>query len=324
MPLQGYGVLKSQPISTMVARDSAHLEIHTVEEDKHYRIAVNVRSQTTPKELRYIIFDNYKHPITNKLKGMENGFTPLPNTPQGGGLDYIRENLFDYHDMKLASHISGPDNELLYTIQRYVDNAVSTKDTAIYAFGQSWGPENKSDQYFGFKPGGGIHDIHMNQGNSGKWMNDNGVWQDGGMFIYFTSEDRWVAVFLAFQSQSFHTDNKTGNPIQGVRMLEENSVIIVAALLNPISGSQTISILNTTKDAIDLSGWVLSDSSKNNIKLDGTIGAGSFMTIPVSNTNFALSSFGGIISVLDSSGMKINGVKYTADEYSDRGRTLKF
>ena len=26
------------------------------------------------------------------------------------------------------------------------------------------------------------------------------------MFIYFSSEDRWVAVFLAFQSQSFHTD----------------------------------------------------------------------------------------------------------------------
>ncbi|WP_010680981.1 DUF2278 family protein [Acetivibrio cellulolyticus] len=324
MPLKGYGVLKSQPISTMVARDSAHLEIHTVDEEKHYRIAVNARSQTVPPELRYIIFDSFKHPITNKLPGLDNGFTLLQNTPQGGGLDYIRGNLFDYHDMKIAHHIAGSDNELLYTIQKYVDNAVGTKDAAIYAFGQSWGPESKRDQYFGFKPGGGIHDIHMNQGNAGRWMNDNGVWQDGGMFIHFPAEDRWVAIFLAFQSQSFHTDDKTGHPIEDVRCPEENTVIIVAALLNPIAGTQSISILNTTPDEIDLSGWALADINKNRLSLSGTIGTGNFMTIPVSNTNFDLPDSGGIISILDSSGIKINGVKYTAAEYSGNGRTFKF
>ena len=35
----------------------------------------------------------------------------------------------------------------------------------MYAFGERWGPEShKADQYFGFVPGNGVHDIHMNQG----------------------------------------------------------------------------------------------------------------------------------------------------------------
>jgi uncharacterized protein YukJ len=40
--------------------------------------------------------------------------------------------------------------------------------SVIYAFGAKWGPEKgKPDKYFKFVPGNGIHDIHMNQGNSG-------------------------------------------------------------------------------------------------------------------------------------------------------------
>ena len=39
-----------------------------------------------------------------------------------------------------------------------------------YAFGERWGPETPSkDKVFGFKPGNGVHDIHMNQGNSARF-----------------------------------------------------------------------------------------------------------------------------------------------------------
>jgi uncharacterized protein YukJ len=56
----------------------------------------------------------------------------------------------------------------------------------VYAFGERWGPEpDNRDQYFGFKPGNGIHDIHMNQGNSEEFMKNDGVWQDGGMLLHF-------------------------------------------------------------------------------------------------------------------------------------------
>jgi uncharacterized protein YukJ len=50
----------------------------------------------------------------------------------------------------------------------------------------------------------------MNQGNSGKWKRDNGVYQDGAIFIEYP-RDKWRAFFFAFQSQTFDTDNN-GNP----------------------------------------------------------------------------------------------------------------
>ena len=62
--------------------------------------------------------------------------------------------------------------------------------------------------YFHFKPGNGIHDIHMNQGNVEKWKADNGIWQDGGILIHFEKEEEWIGIFLAFQSQSWCTDEE--------------------------------------------------------------------------------------------------------------------
>ena len=59
----------------------------------------------------------------------------------------------------------------------------------IYAFGERWGSEpNTRDKYFGFKPGNGIHDIHMNQGSAEEFKKYNGVWQDGGIITLLNSE----------------------------------------------------------------------------------------------------------------------------------------
>ena len=92
--------------------------------------------------------------------------------------------------------------------------AIAEEEALVYAFGQRWGPEDGlRDKIFGFLPGNGIHDIHMNQGNSGQFVNDDGVWQDGGLLFYFPSVDRWTAVFLKFQSQSWHTDDVSGHTI---------------------------------------------------------------------------------------------------------------
>jgi uncharacterized protein YukJ len=64
------------------------------------------------------------------------------------------------------------------------------------------------DEVFGFEPGRGVHDIHMNQGNPrhDHHASDNGVWQDGAVLLHLKRDQRWVAVFLAFQSQQWQTD----------------------------------------------------------------------------------------------------------------------
>jgi len=62
----------------------------------------------------------------------------------------------------------------------------------------------------------GIHDIHMNQGNRGKFRKDNGVGTDGAMFVHVPAgegrEEQWWAFYTAFQSQDWNTDPNTGQP----------------------------------------------------------------------------------------------------------------
>src|SRR4029079_13410355 len=107
-------------------------------------------------------------------------------------------------------------------------------------------------------------------------VNDDGVWQDGGLFLYFPSVDRWTAIFLKFQSQSWHTDDTTGHtiatpapaPVPDVPPGPEPSPIppgepdlrirIVAALVNPHGGdqgSETVTLLNVTDADQSLAGW---------------------------------------------------------------------
>jgi len=81
---------------------------------------------------------------------------------------------------------------------------IADKDGVIYAFGSAYADSGKVD---------GIHDIHMNQGNPGNnHGGDNGIWQDGALFISLPSKGTWTAVFIAFQTESWSTDS-AGNPV---------------------------------------------------------------------------------------------------------------
>ncbi|HEX9060253.1 MAG TPA: DUF2278 family protein [Clostridia bacterium] len=328
MPVKPYGVLKCQPIGGLKASDTTHYEIHVVDDEGDLRIAVNVQSQTSPPELRFYIDDNFSHHILQELDKLPSGFTELDSSPGGIALDYIRGNLFDTGNFKIAPHISRQDNELLDRIEKYIDTAVRTGDAVIYAFGQKWGPENKRDQYFGFRPRQGIHDIHMNQGNSGNFLKDNGVYQDGGLFINIPSQKKWIAIFLAFQSQALHTDDTTGNPIDiepnRIPVSNDGIITISAALINTLNGSkQTVSLLNTSPDAINLAGWSIADKFKNRQKLDLLINPGAFATIEVQE-GLKLPVSGGIITLLDNKGIKVHGVSYTSRDTEKHGWTTVF
>ncbi|HDX9578365.1 TPA: DUF2278 family protein [Bacillus pseudomycoides] len=60
-----------------------------------------------------------------------------------------------------------------------------------------------------------VHDnIHMNQGNS-KYSEENGTLHDACILIRFKKENKWIAYFLAFQSQSWRIDDE-GNPLKNM------------------------------------------------------------------------------------------------------------
>ena len=61
MPLTKYGVLKGRPIAKKLgAGSSPHYQVHIVDDEMDYRIAVNVKSKLSPSELEYLVVDNFE------------------------------------------------------------------------------------------------------------------------------------------------------------------------------------------------------------------------------------------------------------------------
>ena len=83
--------------------NSPHYQVHMQAGSTHYRIAVNVKSQSEPSELLFLVDENFQHPILTRLSDLTSEFTPLTSKPDSGALDFIRGNLFSRLDMRLAA-----------------------------------------------------------------------------------------------------------------------------------------------------------------------------------------------------------------------------
>ncbi len=342
MSLSNYGVLKGRPIDRRLGNGSRpHYQVHVVDEDTDYRIAINVKSKLSPSELLFIVDESLQHPITEGLEDLPHGFTDILRQPGGQAFDYIRGNLFDPGKMVPLPHdVPGPDNDLNEKIDHLIRRALGDSSALVYAFGERWGPENSKDRYFGFRPGNGIHNIHMNQGNTPQFAKDNGVWQDGALLIHFPDVAQWIGVFLAFQSQCWHTDDRTGDAISPCDIWPGpedpvpatdptgSAMRIVAALINPPDadrGHETVTLLNVSAAQVDLSGWNLADRNKKREPLsDIIIQPGDTVRIRLTGRHAQLSNKGGIISLLDPSGIKVHGVSYTEAQVQRQGWSLQF
>ncbi|HZM98906.1 MAG TPA: YukJ family protein [Pyrinomonadaceae bacterium] len=346
MPLKNYGMLKGKAIEVRPgAGQNPHYQVRIVDDTTDYRIAINVQSALSPSELEYLIDDRFTHPITSMLQEAPLGFTHITSKPGTTALDYIRGNLFDRTKMRiLPFNVPGIDNDLNEKIHGVMQRAVADEEALVYAFGERWGPEeNKKDKYFGFLPGNGIHDIHMNQSNVGQFKGDDGVWQDGGVMVYFPGQQQWVAIFLKFQSQGWHTDDKTGHkigpdephvppvpiPPQPPPLPTSDDpqglVRIVAALVNSVQSPEVeiVTLVNASPRELNLDGWALADTQKNKQKLTGKLNSGEARAIRVEKP-VALSNKGGIITILDETGLKVDGVSYTKAQASNPGWTIVF
>ena len=347
MPLKNYGILKGKAIEVRAgAGSSPHYQVYIVDDSTDYRIAINVQSALAPSDLEYVIDDRFAHPITALLEALKPGFTKVANKPGTSALDFIRANLFDREKMvPLPFNVPGLDNDLNEKLDSVMQRAVADEEAVVYAFGERWGPEkDKKDKYFGFLPGNGIHDIHMNQSNVGTFVKDDGVWQDGGVMVHFPSQSQWVAVFLKFQSQGWHTDDKTGHRIgttePGITPVvpipttptplptsedPQGLIRIVAALVNSVKSPEVevVTLVNASPRDISLQGWALADTQKNKQKLSGSLKSGEARAVRVDKP-VALSNKGGIITLLDETGLKVDGVSYTKAQASNPGWTIVF
>jgi uncharacterized protein YukJ len=147
----------------------------------------------------------FTNPITSNLPQLSKGFTSLANAPTGSDgtrLDLLRGGLETLTDgTVLSTSVPGANNDIVDDLTTIFNNAIEDKAT-VYLWGS---------QYVDSSSVAGIHDIHMNQGDSGSFTNDNGTWQDGSFILQF-SDGHFEAVFIAFAEQYTQTDNN-GQPI---------------------------------------------------------------------------------------------------------------
>lgn len=217
MPVDRYGVLKGRPLEWRPERDSRspHFQIRVRADGADCRVTVNVRSSLSPPDLLYHRVARFRHPITGRIAALDDGFVePLRIAREGGGLalDYLRQDLASRRLMRPAPHSApGPHNDLNDFLVAALRLARADPEARLYAFGSAWGPERQRDHVFDFRPGRGVHNVHMNQGNAGRFRRDDGAWQDGALLFHLPSERRWQAIFLAFQSQCWRTDGATGH-----------------------------------------------------------------------------------------------------------------
>jgi hypothetical protein len=103
-------------------------------------------------------------------------------------------------------------------------------------------------------------------------------------------------------------------------------VRIAAAMVNPIGPApehETVTLLNTSANAIDLTGWALANKDKKRHALTGSIDGGATRVIDMP-PDVPLSNQGGLITLLDAGGLKVHGVSYTKAQASREGWTIPF
>lgn len=150
-------------------------------------------------------------------------------------------------------------------------------------------------------------------GSAGEFVKYNGVWQDGGIIIYFPDENRFAAIFLAFASQAVHTDEVKGNALSGSqnfaqllnfaperiggeeeeqeeRIADDLRVAIIAALVNPVGSEnqengnvepEVVYLLNRSTRDVSIKNWSLlnADDVALTISDEATLASGEMRKI---------------------------------------------
>ena len=105
-------------------------------------------------------------------------------------LDYVRMKLFPHNEM---IQMKGFDEKHVYLteiIEKYVEKAKNNDNYEVFAFGRL------------YANGKGLHDIHLNQGSTGKFKKNDAKYSDGGLFFRNRQSNRIIAIFIAFVTQN--------------------------------------------------------------------------------------------------------------------------
>lgn len=351
MAIDNYGVWIGKPVRVSAERaedDPNSPHIHLFYDDGQggrfdgaKRASINAKSMSSLSELVFWLNQDFQHPITEMLRDMNVGFNRLKSQSGTVALDYIRGNLMELARGRILPHDRpGAKDDIIDFVLPELQAAIN-REATVYLFGEPY-----SDNQ-------GIHDVHMNQGSQGQFTKYNGVWQDGGIIMQFHDENRFSAIFLAFASQAIHTDESSGNAIQGSKNfsqliehtdedteIDEETIIpddqpikIIAALVNPEGPEgqpnfegrpEMVYLLNRTTRGISLNGWSLLNKADEAHVISNDIWLPPGEMCSVAMGEIPLSNKGGLITLLDHNGIKIDGVSYTKKQAGKEGELVIF
>lgn len=234
MPVRRYGLLKGR-LRSIRSGDNPLSEL-LVEIDGDTIIAtVNDVPRPGKSELVYWRDSDcaYRHAqFLTELSTLNTGFYPRSGTTPA--LDLVKGGWINLGDAQLVPHNpQGKADGILSEVTHVMQRATYEQAT-VYVFGSL---SNDACS---------LHNVHLNQGSSGDFYNENGASQDGAILIEFSDGD-WEAIIVAFTSQSVVTDER-GNP-RGSMLLEEiGAAIPNQNLQNAGAGSEVDNqtMINTT------------------------------------------------------------------------------
>jgi uncharacterized protein YukJ len=214
-----YGFLKCKIVSDPALKASRHkneMQYHlhstleVAEDDgstRQWDSAINVGTNDSDDLLKYKFIFDFHHPIITTLKAARSGFSDLTEAEHLPALDFLRSDVLNETGMWRNSDIMDGSNQVepVASLLRLLSKA-HAGNFDVYVFGRK------------YTDGFGIHDVHMNQGSQGSFLNNgvddhndhNDIWQDGAVIVD-TQQPELAAYFTVFTQQLVPTD-KLGNP----------------------------------------------------------------------------------------------------------------
>lgn len=187
---------------------SPHFQILVKHGDEYTAVSINVASVVNPPNLLVFHQVDYDEEWAKRLP-REDG---LFRGDKMHHLDYVKDPVAhrsSFHPIPAME--SGADNDLFDLMIQWFKNAKEEK-SQVYVWGEEWRNSRPNKQLFpGYSFTNGVHDVHMNQGSSGRFRRDNRAFGDGGLLIR-NEDDTFKAFFSAFQVQSWNND-ENGNPL---------------------------------------------------------------------------------------------------------------
>jgi uncharacterized protein YukJ len=217
MALQ-YGFVKCKVVGEPELRPSRHgqeteyhvyvgLDVASSGGTEQWQAAINVGTDEADDSLKYRLVSDYQNALLGMISGAAPGFQDLTDTQALPALDFLRsEVLSETGSWQDSGVMDGSVDEQPTASVVSLLKQATANDADVYIFGHAYTDD-----------GLGIHDIHMNQGSTGSYLNDasdankdhNVIWQDGAVLV--NDGGQWTGYFAAFAQQMVPTDD-LGNP----------------------------------------------------------------------------------------------------------------